>query len=79
MLLHRRGARVVGEREVAGDDLAEVDIAERGDALGDLVTSRLDGNVVVLVEVDAAVVAREELAVARGRVGWNGERGSDTE
>ena len=57
--LHRRRPIVLGEGNVVPDDLCELDIVEGVDRVGHLITSRLNGNVVILVKVDARVTRLE--------------------
>ena len=80
VLLHRRRRGVLGQLDVLDDDRRQLELLERVDALGHVVTRGVHRDVVVFVEVDAgtglwgggggekggSVSERVEVAVLRG-------------
>ena len=62
MLLDRSRAVVFAKGKVGRHDLAQVELSKGGDRGRSVVAGNVDRDVVVLVKVDAAVVAREEFA-----------------
>eukprot|EP00050_Salpingoeca_kvevrii_P012969 m.26036 g.26036 ORF g.26036 m.26036 type:complete len:636 (-) comp4524_c0_seq1:67-1974(-) len=63
VLLDGRGLEVVGELEVVVKNLAELHVGKLLNVLGDVVAGGVDGDVLVLVKVDASVLAAEQLGL----------------